>query len=148
MYKYACKRCTPMRCTYESSRQCIPRKRAYLWWQPPKISHTGCHCVGWHAVVCYGAPEWFRGWEQYKGSTERTSILCSLSATTVRTAANVLEAALCFWNFRYMYSIRQSMRTRRKVRKREAEEGRNNRARARTESGEGLVKALTKIAGN
>jgi hypothetical protein len=23
---------------------------------PPKISHTGRHCVGWHAVVCYGAP--------------------------------------------------------------------------------------------
>ena len=20
------------------------------------------HCVGWHAVVCYGAPEWFRQW--------------------------------------------------------------------------------------
>jgi hypothetical protein len=27
---------------------------------PPKISHTGRHCVGWHVVVCYGAPEWFR----------------------------------------------------------------------------------------
>jgi hypothetical protein len=26
--------------------------------KPP--SHTGRHCVGWHAVVCYGAPEWFR----------------------------------------------------------------------------------------
>jgi hypothetical protein len=27
---------------------------------PPKISHAGRHCVRWHAVVCYGAPEWFR----------------------------------------------------------------------------------------
>jgi hypothetical protein len=26
--------------------------------KPP--SHTGRHCVGWHAVMCYGAPEWFR----------------------------------------------------------------------------------------
>jgi hypothetical protein len=26
----------------------------------PKVSHTGRHCVGWHAVVCYGAPEWSR----------------------------------------------------------------------------------------
>jgi hypothetical protein len=26
--------------------------------KPP--SHTGRHCVGWHAVVCYGVPEWFR----------------------------------------------------------------------------------------
>jgi hypothetical protein len=24
------------------------------------LSHTGRHCVGWHTVVCYGAPEWFR----------------------------------------------------------------------------------------
>jgi hypothetical protein len=24
------------------------------------LSHTGRYCVGWHAVVCYGAPEWFR----------------------------------------------------------------------------------------
>jgi hypothetical protein len=27
---------------------------------PPKRSHTGRHRVGWYAVVCYGAPEWFR----------------------------------------------------------------------------------------
>jgi hypothetical protein len=66
---------------------------------------------------------------------------CFLSATTIRPATNILEAALCLWNSRYMYSIRQSMRTRRKVRKREAEEGRNNSAQSRTESGEGLVKA-------
>jgi hypothetical protein len=26
------------------------------------LSHTGRHCVGWHAVVCFGAPEWF-GWD-------------------------------------------------------------------------------------
>jgi hypothetical protein len=31
-----------------------------LIFTPPKISHTGRHCVGCHAVVCYGVPEWFR----------------------------------------------------------------------------------------
>ena len=25
------------------------------------VSHRSAyHCVGWHAVVCYGGPEWFR----------------------------------------------------------------------------------------
>jgi hypothetical protein len=38
--------------------------RAYLWRQTrPRISHTGCHWVGWHAVVCYGAPERFRAFQ-------------------------------------------------------------------------------------
>src|SRR5947199_3642713 len=56
---YTCKGCTPMRCTYESSRQCIYLESGLIF-TPPKISHAGRHCVGWHAVVCYGAPEWFR----------------------------------------------------------------------------------------
>jgi hypothetical protein len=24
------------------------------------LSHTGCYCVEWYVVVCYGVPEWFR----------------------------------------------------------------------------------------
>src|SRR5436305_10946072 len=27
---------------------------------PPKISHFGRRGVGWHVVLCYGGPEWFR----------------------------------------------------------------------------------------
>src|SRR5271163_3200734 len=37
--------------------------------KPP--SHTGRHCVGWHAVVCYGAPEWFR----FRKTPESTACL-------------------------------------------------------------------------
>src|SRR5271156_1615278 len=48
---YACKRCTSMS---------YPANDSGLIFTPPKISHTGRHCVGWHAVVCYGAPEWYR----------------------------------------------------------------------------------------
>jgi len=25
------------------------------------LYRSAYHCVGWHAAVCYGAPEWFRG---------------------------------------------------------------------------------------
>src|SRR3954447_20077345 len=27
----------------------------------PSSHRPAYHCVGWHAVMCYGAPEWFRG---------------------------------------------------------------------------------------
>jgi hypothetical protein len=75
-------RCTLIRCTPERDARrrytpirCPPIRDAHLSVVPPmhtqkaglslvasplKISHTGRHCVGWHAVVCYGAPEWFR----------------------------------------------------------------------------------------
>src|SRR5271154_4041333 len=56
---YACKRCTPMRCTSMSHPANVYPESGLIF-TPPKISHTGRHCVGWHAVVCYGAPEWLR----------------------------------------------------------------------------------------
>src|ERR1700722_3659433 len=56
---HACKRCTPMRCTSMSHPANVYPESGFIF-IPPKISHTGRHCVGWHAVMCYGAPEWFR----------------------------------------------------------------------------------------
>ena len=35
-------------------------QKAGFIFTPPTISHVGRSCVGWHAVVCYGAPEWYR----------------------------------------------------------------------------------------
>ena len=29
-------------------------------WACENLSQSAYHCVGWHAVVCYGVPEWFR----------------------------------------------------------------------------------------
>ena len=31
------------------------------------------HCVGWHAVVCYGAPEWYRSANQASGRPPQAS---------------------------------------------------------------------------
>src|ERR1700752_1397776 len=52
---YACKRCTPMRCTPMSHPANVYLESGLIF-TPPKISHIGCHSVGWHAVVCYGCP--------------------------------------------------------------------------------------------
>src|SRR5436190_14804913 len=59
---------------------------------PPKISHTSRHCVGWHAVVCYGAPEWYRiatslpGRPHFgsKGAVVVLPLTCRLCAVSLR----------------------------------------------------------------
>jgi hypothetical protein len=39
--------------------ECRPMTFSRTYFKPP--SHqSACHCVGWHVVVCYGGPEWFR----------------------------------------------------------------------------------------
>src|SRR5436305_7345600 len=52
---YACKRCTPMRCTSMSHPANVYLEIGLIF-TPPKISHTGCHSVGWHAVGMLWCP--------------------------------------------------------------------------------------------
>jgi hypothetical protein len=76
---------------------------------PPKISRTGRHGVGWHAVMCYGAPEWFRS----------NSILSLLGVRffgpkSDRILSRMEGRAAGIFMSQILYTYRQSRRRRRR----------------------------------
>src|SRR5450432_999850 len=53
---------------YKVTSRRAPYKQAYI---KPLSHRSAYHCVGWHVVVCYGGPEWFRQKCLYRLATAR-----------------------------------------------------------------------------